>query len=447
MNPAETRRFLSNVDLSGKNIGCENLRPNSVATSDQENPRWFYDAFLSYSTAADYKLAVRLEVFLEGFHNEPGIRQHSFAALKICADGSDFSLPRRKGLANAPNEQLDRIKDIIRPYLERSASLVVLWPGRIGATPFMDWELQEFLGQNDRFGWDRPVRIAVTRGEEPGAEQCQCSFYSKISANLHEESFYDFRAQNPAAQAWRKVRDFERQRLRLAVDLRGPIDPSGRPFAVDDLIPGWRREQLRIERRRRNIARLMAISFSILALAASGFAAYALSKRNEAWSRQLAAQAELLRNEGPRRTVEAIVVAAESLRRRPALEPDLTERRGLSAWHLVWETKLPSRVTAIAYASHGNDLCALSSTLPAGTSGRVFFTNSKLQPAKESGSLRVQLRCGILPMWPAAVTWFLQRSAEAGQCCGTRIPAHLSFGHRNPMNIFPFDSTQTECEH
>ena len=54
-----------------------------------------YDAFLSYSTVPDYRLARRLESFLEGFHRLDedgglGLRQ-----LTVCRDASDFPSPVR----------------------------------------------------------------------------------------------------------------------------------------------------------------------------------------------------------------------------------------------------------------------------------------------------------------------------------------------------------------
>ena len=55
---------------------------------------WEYDAFFSYSTGPNYKLALKLEEFIEGFREEKGIREHRLRPLRICADGSDFNLPR-----------------------------------------------------------------------------------------------------------------------------------------------------------------------------------------------------------------------------------------------------------------------------------------------------------------------------------------------------------------
>lgn len=257
-----------------------------------KGPPWTYDAFTSYSTAADYRLAIHLEEFLEGFHEERGIRERGLRALKICTDGSDFSLgSRAKRSMNSDSDDLETIRSIIRPYLERSAALIILWPGNEFAGGFMDWELQEFLRQNVAHGWDRPIRIAVTRGEEPGSNPARFFADRQRSIGLQNEIFYDLRGRHPEALRWRKVRDFEREQLRLAVDLTGAVDSKGEPQSVDDFYPGWKRaKDLHAAKTQRRW--IVAASFmAILALCAAMAATIARRKARIALSRQLTAQA------------------------------------------------------------------------------------------------------------------------------------------------------------
>jgi hypothetical protein len=226
----------------------------STTESSSSSLHWDYDAFLSYSTGADYRLATKLEKFLERFHQEPGIQKYQLKPLRICMDGSDFRLPRR---AKKPDQQkhgdIEQIKEIIRPYLTRSASLLILWPGRDEASDFMNWELEEFLAQNIQMGWDRPVRLAVTRGKEPAVEEKQFFSPKQIEYELHRDIFYDLRGAHPSSSAWAKVRDFEREQFRLATDLENPLGPDGRALSPDDLFPGWRREQLKTHRSERKV--------------------------------------------------------------------------------------------------------------------------------------------------------------------------------------------------
>jgi tetratricopeptide (TPR) repeat protein len=246
-------------------------------------PQRDYAAFLSYSTGADYKLAIKLEEFLEGFHQEAGIREYHIKPLKICADGSDFTLARQRPTRSTLEERdLDPIKTLISRYLALSEALLVLWPGRDLASAFMDWELQQFLDQNRRFGWNRPVFVAVTRGDEPASNPDGFFSDALCAAGLHRDIFYDLRGRHPTAPTWKKVRDFDRERMRLAVDLRGPVDSDGRALAVDDIIPGWRREQEKSRRRTRNIAIGAAIVFGILALFATLAAFEANHQRGKA---------------------------------------------------------------------------------------------------------------------------------------------------------------------
>lgn len=207
------------------------------------NGQWTFDAFISYSTAADYRTANQLESYFERFHREPGIEDHRFSPLRICLDGSDFTLPRhglsRSKEAHGGNK---RIEELIADYLQQSAALLVLWPGLDGASNFMDWELREFLAQNERNNWDRPVLIAVTRGKEPAANPESFFSLSQIEKGLHQNIFYDFRGLHPEHGTWAKVRDFEKERFRLAIDLLNTREQLH--LSSDDIFPAWKRAAL-----------------------------------------------------------------------------------------------------------------------------------------------------------------------------------------------------------
>lgn len=258
-----------------------NKQASSSDDPKSEVSQWRYHAFISYSTGADYRLANQLEVFLERFHREPGVDEYGLASLSICLDGSDFRLPRRgRKHAEQDGPQKDAIQEVVRGYLERSASLLVLWPGTDQASQFMDWELREFLAQNKRYGWDRPVRLAVTRGSDPAAKPETFFSSFQIEKALHRDIFYDFRGREPEHERWVKVRDFEKERFRLAIELANPTNNDGNVASADDIYPSWKREQFLVFRRERlNLGFRGAIGFGgASALLAIAFYIYAVPR-------------------------------------------------------------------------------------------------------------------------------------------------------------------------
>jgi len=102
-----------------------------------------YDAFLSYSSRADYHRARRVEAFLESLHQTPVPLEASLRQLQICRDGSDFRLPGHRGdelqeeelrdeeLQEEEEKKDDPVWQIIRPELaseERSVLVSrVIW--------------------------------------------------------------------------------------------------------------------------------------------------------------------------------------------------------------------------------------------------------------------------------------------------------------------------------
>ena len=220
-------------------------------------PRWKYDAFLSYSIGADYRQADRIKKFLEGSHNEPGLDIHRLKQLKIFRDGNDLRMAAggAQPSAAANSQPDDKIKKNFIPYLEQSKTLLILWPGKSAATPFMEWELEEFLRQNRQRGWERKVYLAVTRGEDPAKSSEQFFSRLQLKIGLNGNLFFDLRGQHPAAKGWCKVLDYEYESLRLAVELAGPVDEKNAPLSAGDLFPGWLREKERQRQREEELQR------------------------------------------------------------------------------------------------------------------------------------------------------------------------------------------------
>jgi hypothetical protein len=269
-----------------------------------ESTPFRYDAFLSYSTGSDYGLAALLEELVEGFHEQPGLKEHGLPPLRICRDGSDFRLPAR--MAGSSGVEQAAIHDVIRPYLEASRALVILWPGRAAATPFMDWELEEFLAQNARLGSNRRVLLAVTHGFPQSAPAAEFFSDRQVSARLHEAIYFDLRGRYPESATWTKVRDFEAECFRLAVELCDPRDARGERLAIGDLLPTWvrareARRQRDAELTRKALARKAAVAsrlvadspMTALALAADVFRAVDCHESRKALADVLLAQSSL----------------------------------------------------------------------------------------------------------------------------------------------------------
>ena len=241
-----------------------------------------FDVFISYSTRSDYLLARDLERFLTRFHQLPGIEKHSLTPLRVCVDGSTF-LQRRQG-------RVRRVDDVVQEHLARSRQLLVLCSTGAADSPAVRSEVQSFL-DTDRAG---DVHLAVTDGADPSASP-EAYFPEPVrAAGLLETIWFDLRGFNKrAAREWFKVRDFGRERVRLAAELLAAVGKS-RSLTAAELYPDWLEQEQRATKRRLRRIRAAAAAFAVVALLATAFGAIATVLRELSEVRRRAADARSL---------------------------------------------------------------------------------------------------------------------------------------------------------
>src|SRR5688572_16887233 len=160
-----------------------------------------FHLFLSYTRTPDAALARELERLLESFHqtNLPG-RAEPLPPLKVCVDGSDFSLP-----PVAENARADRVRgvlDVVYAHLGRSRELLVLCSTGAARSHWVENEVRWFI---EKFG-PGCVRIAFTEGDRPWDEPE--SYFPKpiLEHGLHKGVAYDLRGYDARrAREWRQV--------------------------------------------------------------------------------------------------------------------------------------------------------------------------------------------------------------------------------------------------
>jgi hypothetical protein len=227
-------------------------------------PKESYDAFLSYSTRADYQHARALESFLESLHNVRGAPEE-LRVLRVCRDGSDFRLPR--GVHEREGDVPGNIWPIIVAELQRSNFLVVLCCPEAVRSPWIAKEIEWFLDNS------RPDRIllAVTDGRDPEGNPEEVFPSPILRLRRHIETiWYDLRRYRSRPRTGTVFRDYEDEQIRLASDLLG-WDPGQR----GTLVGIWQRE------RRRALKRTIALV---------GFAAFLLflTAATALWQRSVA---------------------------------------------------------------------------------------------------------------------------------------------------------------
>ena len=71
--------------------------------------------------------------------------------LRICRDGSDFSITRFRQIANKKHgengsqEEEDEVKSMIVRELEKCRYLLIVWPGIKKSSPWMNWEVEWWM--------------------------------------------------------------------------------------------------------------------------------------------------------------------------------------------------------------------------------------------------------------------------------------------------------------
>lgn len=99
------------------------IDPEGGVASDNTD----FHLFVSYTRTLDAALAQEVERFLQSFHTvQPPGGSESLPPLRICVDGSHFSMPpvaEREGGAR-------QILDVVYAHLARARELLALcWPG------------------------------------------------------------------------------------------------------------------------------------------------------------------------------------------------------------------------------------------------------------------------------------------------------------------------------
>ena len=238
----------------------------SAPTTDPlAEPKYSYDAFLSYRSDTDYDRARKIEAFLESLHKTVARTSGKVRQLQICRDGSDFTLPRRQtqqatSLTTDLANDTDPIWQIIQSQLSQSQFLIVLCsPGAV-ASSYVSKEIRWFIEYRGK-EWIIPV---VTEGTDPRNKPEECFPVDILKSKLHESLiWYDFRKMNRANKQPR-VRDYEDEIVRLAADLLGwDAEKNGPLLAI------WQRE--RSKRRRRQSFLMLIAAALFLAVGAYAF--------------------------------------------------------------------------------------------------------------------------------------------------------------------------------
>src|SRR5262245_25329667 len=185
-----------------------------------------YDAFISYATDPDYHLVRELEIFLETFHDTPTPSRIALRPLKICVDGSEFTLPKEFPFED-PHAELP---GIVEAYLAASRYLLVVSSRGARGSAWVRKEIEWFLTHRPR----EQVLLAVSQGNDPAESPEEVFPEPIIKAGLHRRLWYDLRGyRREEGQQWKKVRDFDDNRVRLAADLQG--------VRASDVQPSWSR--------------------------------------------------------------------------------------------------------------------------------------------------------------------------------------------------------------
>lgn len=188
-------------------------------------------------------LVRELEIFLETFHHDtPTPSGIELRPLSICVDGSDFTLPK-----DFPSEDPGaELPAIVEAYLAASRYLLVVSSRGARASVWVRKEVEWFLAHR----LPGQVLLAVSQGDDPAEAPDEVFPEPIVNAGLHRRLWYDLRGyRRQEGQQWRKVRDFDDNRVRLAAGLQG--------VHVRDVQPSWFRAKQKAkqeERARRRVA-------------------------------------------------------------------------------------------------------------------------------------------------------------------------------------------------
>ncbi|MCH8823501.1 MAG: TIR domain-containing protein [Planctomycetes bacterium] len=235
----------------------------------ESNPQ--FDLFISYSTDPDYRLVRGLESFLESFHRLPTPDDMRLPRLRVCVDGSDFSLTRGSGAGRGPRQM---IPAEVEEYLARSTRLLVMCCPKGRTSRWVNDEVEWFLRNR---GPDA-ILVAVSDGRNPTTAPEDVFPPAVLNAELHRRIWYDLRGlRGTHGKTWVKVRDADDERTRLAADLSG--------VSAGVVQPLWYRDRRRRARRQAAIASVVAVVMMIVAVIAVYFGVLAEQRRIESYGR------------------------------------------------------------------------------------------------------------------------------------------------------------------
>src|SRR5215216_49440 len=271
---------------------------SSALLTERSSP-YRYDAFISYSSTADYAHARKVETFLESFHKAQAPHGIRIRPLQICRDGSDFRLPVRR-IDQAPVDS-DPIWQIIQSQLSEARYLLVLCsPGAV-ASPWVSREISWMLEHRRA----ESILLAVTAANDP-INQPEENFPTNVREARVDKAriWYDLRGFYDSNRP--NIRNYEDELVRLAADLLDWDTSKHGP-----LLAVWERDKRR--RRKRQIltwtaAAIILSTITAIAIWRNSVARYE-SQRAE--SRRLAASATSLLEKDPRESLRLAVQANE----------------------------------------------------------------------------------------------------------------------------------------
>lgn len=286
----------------------------SVAAADDATPS--YDVFISYARATDFRLARRLENFLEQFHELRLPDGQTLPQLSVCVDGTDFTM---RNLAGAGSEMVhDAIEAVIDHYLARSRLLLVLCSSGAVRSRYVEHEIDWF--REHRSVCD--LLLAVTDGDPVGHPAVV--FPTAVRPRPDRTwPWYDMRRTRWWERWWPGGR-FDESRIRLAADV---LQKYG--FELAELYPPWRREQ-----RQRWWRQAAAAAGAFIAIAvATGWGynnfRHWIEERTLSYSRHLAQQSTEQIRQDPELALLLAREAVDTLSQAGIGRDDLGVRRAL----------------------------------------------------------------------------------------------------------------------
>ncbi len=217
---------------------------------------FIYDVFISYSTDPDYKLARKVEEFLESFHKLRTSEDIKLKPLSVCRDGADFSLHSIRKRASGHPDGDGFVQDVLMEYLAKARYLLVLCSKNATLSNFVQFEIEWFV-QNR--GPDF-ILLAVTEGDRIRDEKKIIFSEIIIQNSLQTKIYYDLRGFRKESKQWEKVRDFEEELTNFAAFLNN--ETSGR------ILPLWQKAERKRLQKQRYISGIASLIFLLLAVAA-----------------------------------------------------------------------------------------------------------------------------------------------------------------------------------